>query len=260
MTENDDRAANATIFGTAAKQYRAARPGYPPALFDWVAAQAPGRDLAWDVGTGNGQAAHALAERFDQVHATDIDPRQLAEAPDAANITYYAAPAHESGLEEAACDAVVVATALHWFDFQRFWPEVARVAKPGALFAAWSHSVPIVDPELEARLLNPVRALVAPYWSAGNALAFKGYPPDEIGLPFEPVDTPAFEVRLDWSPRQFAQFLRSWSAYRRAAEDGLGPELDGIEAETIAALGTTPRPIRLPLAVRAATIRPGAVT
>jgi ubiquinone/menaquinone biosynthesis C-methylase UbiE len=34
-------------------------------------------------------------------------------------------------------DAVCVAQALHWFDYELFWPEVQRVLKPSGVFAAW---------------------------------------------------------------------------------------------------------------------------
>ena len=46
-------------------------PRYPVELFDWLADSAPGRGLAVDVATGSGEAAVALAERFDAVIATD---------------------------------------------------------------------------------------------------------------------------------------------------------------------------------------------
>ena len=39
-------------FSGHATHYRDARPLYPPALFDWLAAIAPARDLVWDAGWG----------------------------------------------------------------------------------------------------------------------------------------------------------------------------------------------------------------
>jgi hypothetical protein len=48
-------------FSDDAAGCRASRPAYPAALFEELAAQARGRALAWDVGTGNGQAALGLA-------------------------------------------------------------------------------------------------------------------------------------------------------------------------------------------------------
>lgn len=50
----------ANLFLKQAKQYVATRPSYPPELFDFIASKTPRRDLAWDVGTGNGQAAASV--------------------------------------------------------------------------------------------------------------------------------------------------------------------------------------------------------
>jgi hypothetical protein len=67
-------------FSGHASDYARARPRYPPALFGALAVLAPGRSLAWDAGTGNGQAAAGLAEHFTCVVATDPSAAQLAEA------------------------------------------------------------------------------------------------------------------------------------------------------------------------------------
>ena len=245
---------NATTFGAQAETYAAARPTYPDALFDWIASEAPGSDLAWDVGAGSGQATVRLAERFARVHATDADPAQVAAATPHPRVTYEARPAHESGLPDASADAVTVATALHWFGFAKFWPEVRRTARPGALFAAWSYVWPEVDGETRTRLLAPVMALIEPYWSDGNRLCWRGYPPEEIAFPFAPVAAPAFACVLDWTPAQLAGFVRSWSAHLRAREDGHADALARIEADALAALGDAPRRVSLPLVMRAGRI------
>ena len=63
-----------------AAQYAQSRPGYPAELFSDLAALVPGRDLAWDGATGNGQAAVAVAEHFDRVIATDASAEQIRHA------------------------------------------------------------------------------------------------------------------------------------------------------------------------------------
>src|SRR6185369_5345877 len=73
-------------FSGHAAIYREARPTYPPQLFDWLAQQAPDRELAWDAGCGNGQATAALAQRFTRVIGTDPSANQIAEAESRANI------------------------------------------------------------------------------------------------------------------------------------------------------------------------------
>lgn len=64
-------------FSAQAKQYAAFRPTYPPELVAYLAQLAPGRELAWDCGTGQGQAARLLAAEFRQVVATDASAAQL---------------------------------------------------------------------------------------------------------------------------------------------------------------------------------------
>lgn len=51
----------ADLFVKQAKQYSEARPSYPKELFDFIASTTPSHDLAWDVGTGSGQAAVSVS-------------------------------------------------------------------------------------------------------------------------------------------------------------------------------------------------------
>ena len=68
-------------FSRQSAAYSRYRPGYPPELIDWVASQAPDRCRAVDCATGNGQAALALAGRFETVVALDGSHDQLRNAP-----------------------------------------------------------------------------------------------------------------------------------------------------------------------------------
>ncbi len=246
--------ANAATFGERSAAYAAARPNYPDALFDWIAAQAPTRGCALDVATGNGQAARALGERFQRVLATDISAAQVAEAAPSAGIEYKVAPAHQSGLPDSSVDAVTVATALHWFDFEKFWPEVTRVSKTGAIFAAWTYHRILADEEVEQALLAPIAEIVDPYWSDGNRLSWRGYPRDEVDFPFHPISEPAFEIALDWPASRLVEYLRTWSAHARAREDGLEAALRETEEAAIARLGADPRRLVLPLAMIAGRV------
>jgi hypothetical protein len=65
-------------FSARAAGYARFRPTYPDALFDWLAGLAPSRALAWDAGTGNGQAARALASRFERVLSRSRTPNRTA--------------------------------------------------------------------------------------------------------------------------------------------------------------------------------------
>ncbi len=246
---------NATTFGLQAEVYSSARPTYPHALFDWIADQAPRRRLAWDVGTGSGQAALELAKRFAAVQATDIDGAQIAQTPDHPEIRFVKAPAHASHLADKSVDAITVATALHWFDPERFWPEVRRVARADAIFCAWTYHQVETDQGTRDALLTPVTDVLAPYWSDGNRLSWRGYSKEELRMPFEAVDLPEFSCRLRWRPSQLAAFIRSWSAHQRARLDGHAATLAKIETDGLAKLDDTPREVVLPMHFLAARIR-----
>jgi hypothetical protein len=54
-------------FSRQAADYAKFRPRYPREMFEYLGTVAPSRKLAWDCGTGNGQAAVGLATVFDRV-------------------------------------------------------------------------------------------------------------------------------------------------------------------------------------------------
>ncbi len=245
---------NATTFGAQADVYRAARPSYPDALFDWIASLAPSTGAAWDVGTGSGQAAMALADHFNKVYATDIDEAQIAAAKPHPNIAYSCAEAHNSGLPDNSADCITVATALHWFNHDGFWPEVQRAAKPGAIFCAWTYDLGVAEDDVQNMLLNPLQKIVDPYWADGNRLSWQGYSATELGMPFPVIAAPSFACELNWTAEQIAAFARSWSAHKKARLDGQSDALADIEKRAITALGKTQRTYTLPLHMLAAKI------
>ncbi|MEM9839886.1 MAG: class I SAM-dependent methyltransferase, partial [Pseudomonadota bacterium] len=245
---------NAQLFGTYAAAYKEGRPGYPAALFDWIASEAPGRAAVWDAGTGSGQAARALAERFDHVHATDVDADQIAAAEAHERITFTVAPAEASGLPDASADAVTVATALHWFDFHRFWPEVRRVCRPGGIFCGFTYGLTVSDKEVHKHLLDPVLERIDRFWSDGNRLSLRCYPRKEIGFPFEELTPPPLKYDLSWTPTRLLGFMRTWSAHAKARAEGLADDLLRIEEAALRTLGEGERTVTLPMTIIAGRV------
>jgi SAM-dependent methyltransferase len=76
-------------FSSVADAYAQARPEYPDALFDALAAHVPASASVWEPGCGSGQATRGLAARFAHVHATDPSAQQIAR--------HWAAP-HDPGV------------------------------------------------------------------------------------------------------------------------------------------------------------------
>ena len=97
--------AGAPDFSPFADRYARGRPRYPAALFDWLADAVDRHELAWDCGTGNGQAALGLAERFARVVATDRSAEQLRHATPHPHIDYRLEQAERSGLADGTADA-----------------------------------------------------------------------------------------------------------------------------------------------------------
>ena len=209
-------------FSDGSDRYRRARPAYPPELIARLARLAPGRKLAWDSGTGNGQAALALAEHFEAVFATDPSPQQIAEAVPAERVTYKVEAAEEVSLPDDSADLVVAAQAMHWYDLDRFYAQVRRVLRPGGLLAAigyaWFHIDPEIDAAIEESLLEPMRD----HWSPRNSLLWDGY----RGIPFpgSEIRMSPVAIHLDWSLPELMDYVLTWSATRSfLAEQGEGP-------------------------------------
>jgi len=239
-------------FSRLAAQYSAFRPAYPPAIFDYLAQLCLDRQSAWDCACGNGQATLALAERFQEVIATDASAQQLAAAPARPNVTYRVAPAEESGIESQSLDLVTVAQALHWFDLDPFYGEVQRVLKPSGVLAVWTYGPLQVDGNgIDALFQKFYSNIVGPYWPPERRFVEAGY--RGLAFPFAELSPPSFNMEERWDRAHLLGYLRTWSATARYVEDkGVDP-VEALE-ERLRPLwvdaGST-RKVTWPLALRA---------
>ncbi|HET7065164.1 MAG TPA: class I SAM-dependent methyltransferase [Rudaea sp.] len=201
-------------FSGHAAIYREARPTYPPALFAWLAQQAPDRELAWDAGCGNGQATAALAGHFKHVIGTDPSANQIAEAEPRPNIEYRVEPAEQPTLAAGSASLVTVAQALHWLDHARFYEQVRRVLKPRGIIAVWSYAHCGVDDAAIDRAVTRLYVdLTGPYWPTERSLVETGY--RTIPFPFVEIAAPPFPMIASWTADHLLAYLRSWSATQR---------------------------------------------
>jgi SAM-dependent methyltransferase len=200
-------------FSGHAGEYAKYRPGYPPEVFGWIASQASQTGAVWDCGTGNGQAAVALADHFDLVYATDPSQRQLDQATMHPNVTYATASAEASGLDNQSVDAVVVAQAIHWFDHQRFYQEVRRVSRQGAIIVAVGYARPFFETEELNSAFLGLADMVESDWPAERAHVEARY--ETIDFPFERLAVPAMEMGFDWPLEGLLGYLSTWSASQR---------------------------------------------
>ena len=222
-------------FSKQAERYSKHRPAYPDDLFDYLVGLAAHRELAWDCGTGNGQAAVKLAQRFDRVIATDASAEQIRHAVPSARVEYRAEPAERTSIAPGSVDLTTVGTAVHWFEFEPFYAEVRRVSREGAILAVWTYHLPSVNPALDAWLEGYFRKTLAGYWPDRIAYLDERY--RTIPFPFEEVPPKQFSMTTRWDFECFEGFLASWSGTMAFCDRNGDEAFRRVMAEAAAAWG-----------------------
>ena len=222
------------LFSGHAADYVRYRPTYPEALFTWLAAQAPGRRLAWDCGTGSGQAAVALGAVMEQVIATDASAAQLAKADPHPHVTYRVATAEAPGLAPASVDLATAAQAFHWFDAPRFFAAAAEALVPGGILALWTYRAARVAPAIDSVELDFYQNVIGHDWPAERRLVEDGYASVVLPAPFVEIAAPRFVLTADWTRDDFLGYVSTWSAVHqnraRTGTDPLAPFAERIAA------------------------------
>jgi SAM-dependent methyltransferase len=241
------------LFSLQAADYAQFRPVYPEALFSWVAAQAPGRGLAVDVGAGNGQASVALATHFQRVLAVEPSAAQLASAPRVDRVEYRVGSAEVTGAEDGSADLLAAAQAFHWFRPEPFYAEVRRVLRPGGCLALWCYGMTHVTPEIDAAIFALYEGLLGSYWEPERRLVEQGYA--TVTVPFTELTAPRFNISVDWTLEHLLGYLSTWSALRRYQMehgDGADGPLLAAFRDIALAWGDVPsRTVLWPLSLRA---------
>lgn len=200
-------------FSAHSAQYVSARPTYPAELFERLAGLSPSNSYAWDCGTGNGQAAMALADHFCRVVGSDMSENQIGQAPTHPRVRYCVTLAEGSCFPRHYFDLVVVAQALHWFNIDEFYREIERVTKPRGVLAAWCYQKPrinsAIDDVVDAFYTNTLDT----YWSPERKHVEAGY--TTLSFPFDEIAMPAYSIEQWWDLDQWARYVRSWSATQR---------------------------------------------
>jgi len=218
------------IFSKQADSYVTFRPESPGELYEFLLKKVSCFETAWDCGTGNGQVAAKLADYFEIVYGTDISEKQLSNAIKKPNIIYKAERAEQTSLADSSADLITVAQAIHWFDFENFYKEVNRVAKPGALIAAWTYILLEIDKGPIDEIVNNIYVgILGPYWDKERKLVDEQY--RTIPFPFEEIPVPVFYNKKQWTLEHLLGYLNTWSSaghYR--AQMGHSP-IDMIKAD-----------------------------
>lgn len=247
---------NHTEFNKQAGDYLKYRPNYPEGLFDFLAQISPSRESAYDAGTGNGQSAISLSERFERVFASDFSAEQISKAILKNNIHYFVADAHQSRLPDKSVDLVTAATAVHWFKIDLFFEECRRILKNNGVVAIWAYGWHQCENEEISKLLKVIGMdILGPFWSDPPKLIWDEY--KTISFPFSEIQTPNFFSRSQWNMNEFIGYINTWSASQKYIEQyGKKPSDEVITALELAwGLNSKKYDFHAPLYLRVGKLR-----
>lgn len=153
-------------FTGLAKDYAAYRPGYSPFITDLLASLIGGGAPAADVGAGTGIWSRQLARAGFKLTAVEPNDemRKFGEAANAETaIAWRKGSAEQTGLADASCRLLSMASSFHWTDFDAAIAEFDRVlTKDGYFLALWNPRAVERSPllaEIEAELRRIVPTL-----------------------------------------------------------------------------------------------------
>lgn len=139
-------------FSGFAEHYDLGRPAPPPALVELLSALAgvtrPG--LVVDLGCGSGLSTRFWAPYASQVIGLDATPDMFEYARSHNpynNVSFHLAFAQQTGLPDACADIITCCQAFHWMEPNETLAEIARLLRPGGVFAAVDHDdYPLILP------------------------------------------------------------------------------------------------------------------
>jgi len=139
-------------FSGFADLYDRCRPAPPPTILDVLCllANVERPTLVVDLGCGTGLSTRAWSGRAAQVIGVDPSADMLQQAVATTcepNVTYRTGFSHATDLPDGCADIVTCAQSFHWMEPESTLAEVARVLRPGGVFAACDHDFwPLVAP------------------------------------------------------------------------------------------------------------------
>jgi SAM-dependent methyltransferase len=136
-----------------AARYDRYRPRPPLALLDVLCryARVERPSLVVDLGCGTGLSTRAWSGTAERAVGVEPNAAMLAAVEPAPGVEYREAFAQETGLDDGCADIVTCSQSLHWMEPEPTFAEVARILRPGGVFAAYDYDwPPVVDPELDA--------------------------------------------------------------------------------------------------------------
>lgn len=198
-------------FGQAAELYDRVRPRYPEAALRWALGEA--RDVV-DLGAGTGILTRQLVGFGWHCVAVEPDEQMRQEcaarlAATGESVDVLAGSAEQIPLPDGSVDAVIAGQAYHWFDPAQAHPEIARVLRPGGVFAPiWN----IRDES--ASWVAELTTVLRSQDGTGVHAGWRGPP---LGDSFTDVAQKTFHHAVRHTPDSLRDLLRSRSYYITAS-------------------------------------------
>jgi len=145
--KSEDFAGNIDRFTGFAETYDKYRPVPPAILLDILTQMAEMNrpNLVVDLGCGTGTSTRVWADRAEKTIGIDPTPdmlRQAKEHQPIENVSYQLGFSHQTGLPDQCADVVSCSQSLHWMEPSATFQEVARILRPGGVFAAIDYDWP----------------------------------------------------------------------------------------------------------------------
>ena len=226
QTDNEKMKDN---FSTQSDKYAKFRPTYPSDLFAFLNESVPDKFNTWDCGTGNGQVAFELAKTFDNVFATDISQQQIDNALQADNISYSVQPAEKTNFDNGLFDLIVVAQAIHWFDFDKFYAEVSRTAKDNALLCVVGYGKLEINGQIDYLISDFYENVIGRYWDKERKYIDENY--KTIPFPFDEIQKPNLAITQHWTLEHLIGYLNTWSAVKHFIKENDFNPVDKLKTE-----------------------------
>jgi SAM-dependent methyltransferase len=142
-------------YGPLAETYDTYRPRPPASLVGLLCALARRNrpELVVDLGSGTGLSTEIWADRAERVVGVEPDTRMsaLAEGRASPNVGYVNARADSTGLADSCAEIVTACCSMHWMTPGPF-AEIARILRPGGVFATCDVVDRSIHPKIDAEL------------------------------------------------------------------------------------------------------------
>lgn len=198
---------------------------------------------------GRGQVAYELAKTFDKVFATDVSQSQIANALQANNISYSVQPAETTNFDDGQFDLVIVAQAIHWFDFDKFYAEVKRTTKDNAFLCVVGYNRVKITEQIDNVITDFYTHVIGSYWDKERRYVDENY--TTIPFPFKEIQTPKFVNKQHWTLEHLVSYLKTWSAVKHFVKQNTFNPVDELQKEIEPLWGNKQiREVHFPLLLR----------